>query len=101
MSKSSKMYISLMHCLTTNSFCFFTLLQDTDNIFSRYYVPGTLTRHKQEELGTPEAALAARRSHYVKQKQQKGKQFLNSMPTLCSSALLFCCFLFALGESKP
>ncbi|XP_050340779.1 uncharacterized protein DDB_G0283357-like [Bactrocera neohumeralis] len=44
--------------------------EDANNINSQYYIPGTLTRQKQEELGTPDAVQETRRSH-VKHKHEK------------------------------
>uniref|UniRef100_A0A1A9VXY6 Platelet-derived growth factor (PDGF) family profile domain-containing protein n=1 Tax=Glossina austeni TaxID=7395 RepID=A0A1A9VXY6_GLOAU len=44
---------------------------DSDNIYSRYYVPGSVTRAKQEELGSPSAVLESRRAHAIKQRQHK------------------------------
>ncbi|XP_067622613.1 uncharacterized protein [Eurosta solidaginis] len=43
----------------------------TDSINSQNYVPGTLTRQKQEELGTLAAVQESRRSHVIKQKHEK------------------------------
>uniref|UniRef100_A0A1A9WUX0 Platelet-derived growth factor (PDGF) family profile domain-containing protein n=1 Tax=Glossina brevipalpis TaxID=37001 RepID=A0A1A9WUX0_9MUSC len=44
---------------------------DYDNIYSRYYVPGSVTRAKQDELGSPSAVLESRRAHAIKQRQHK------------------------------
>uniref|UniRef100_A0A1A9ZSK7 Platelet-derived growth factor (PDGF) family profile domain-containing protein n=1 Tax=Glossina pallidipes TaxID=7398 RepID=A0A1A9ZSK7_GLOPL len=46
-------------------------IDDSDNIYSRYYVPGSVTRAKQEELGSPSAVLESRRAHAIKQRQHK------------------------------
>uniref|UniRef100_A0A0A1WHD7 Placenta growth factor n=1 Tax=Zeugodacus cucurbitae TaxID=28588 RepID=A0A0A1WHD7_ZEUCU len=45
--------------------------EDSNNINSQYYIPGTLTRQKQEELGTIAAVQETRRSHAVKHKHEK------------------------------
>lgn len=49
------------------------LQDDSDNIYSRYYVPGSVTRKKEEELGSPTAALESRRQYAIQQRQNKGK----------------------------
>ncbi|XP_065357372.1 homeobox protein 13 [Calliphora vicina] len=42
-----------------------------DNIYSRSYVPGTVTRKKEEELGSPTAILESRRQYALQQRQNK------------------------------
>ncbi|XP_058984678.1 probable serine/threonine-protein kinase DDB_G0280133 [Musca domestica] len=44
---------------------------DSDNIYSRYYVPGTVTRKKEEELGSPTSVLESRRQYVLQQRQNK------------------------------
>ncbi|CAD6998789.1 unnamed protein product [Ceratitis capitata] len=44
--------------------------EDANNINSQYYIPGTLTRQKQEELGTLAAVHETRRSHVIKHKHE-------------------------------
>ncbi|KAI9586553.1 hypothetical protein GQX74_002400 [Glossina fuscipes] len=48
-----------------------SLKEDDSDIYSRYYVPGSVTRAKQEELGSPSAVLESRRAHAIKQRQHK------------------------------
>ncbi|XP_017470256.1 PREDICTED: uncharacterized protein LOC108361961 isoform X2 [Rhagoletis zephyria] len=50
--------------------------EDIENINSQFYIPGTLTRRKQEELGTLAAVQESRRSHVKKYKQEKGQDHL-------------------------
>ncbi|XP_075153968.1 uncharacterized protein LOC142227362 [Haematobia irritans] len=44
---------------------------DTDNIYSRYYVPGSVTRKKEEELGTQSAVVESRRQYALQQRRNK------------------------------
>ncbi|XP_046812656.1 putative uncharacterized protein DDB_G0271606 [Lucilia cuprina] len=44
---------------------------ETDNIYARSYVPGTVTRKKEEELGSPAAILESRRQYALQQRQNK------------------------------
>lgn len=65
-----------MDLKTLNKSTFLLILQeDANSINSQYYIPGALSRQKQEELGTPDAVQETRRSHVVKHKHEKGKSF--------------------------
>nr|XP_017019654.1 uncharacterized protein LOC108072849 isoform X4 [Drosophila kikkawai] len=44
---------------------------DVESIYSRNYITGKLTQKKEEQLGTPEAALRARRLQAQKQKRER------------------------------
>ncbi|XP_017152929.1 uncharacterized protein LOC108162619 isoform X1 [Drosophila miranda] len=44
---------------------------DVENIYSPNYITGKLTQRKEEQLGTPEAALKARRQQALKQKRER------------------------------
>ncbi|XP_017019651.1 uncharacterized protein Pvf3 isoform X2 [Drosophila kikkawai] len=45
--------------------------EDVESIYSRNYITGKLTQKKEEQLGTPEAALRARRLQAQKQKRER------------------------------
>ncbi|XP_037958787.1 GATA zinc finger domain-containing protein 14-like [Teleopsis dalmanni] len=49
---------------------------ESEHLYSRYYIPGTLTRQKQEELGTFDAVQETRRAHASKHNQ--GKDLANA-----------------------
>lgn len=51
----------------------FFLLQDTDDIYSQSYIPGTLTKHKFETLGTRDAVKDTRQNYLTNQKKEQGK----------------------------
>ncbi|EDW39885.1 GL16244 [Drosophila persimilis] len=44
---------------------------DVENIYSPNYITGKLTQRKEEQLGTPEAALKARRQQALMQKRER------------------------------
>lgn len=44
-----------------------------ENIYSRSYIPGSVTRKKEEELGSPAAVLESRRQYALQQRQNKGE----------------------------
>ncbi|KAH8412306.1 hypothetical protein KR009_001133 [Drosophila setifemur] len=46
-------------------------IHDVENIYSRNYLTGKLSQRKEERLGTPEAALNARRQQAQKQKRER------------------------------
>ncbi len=51
----------------------FFLLQDTEDIYSQSYIPGTLTKHKFETLGTRDAVKDTRQNYLTNQKKEQGK----------------------------
>lgn len=57
------------------SLSFFFFKDESDNIYSRHYVPGSMTRQKEEELGSPTAILESRRQFALQQRQNKGEYF--------------------------
>lgn len=48
------------------------MLQDSDDIFSHSYIPGTLTNHKYETLGTRDAVKDSRQHYLLNQKKEQG-----------------------------
>ncbi|XP_017004636.2 involucrin isoform X3 [Drosophila takahashii] len=44
---------------------------DVENIYARNYIAGKVTPKKEEQLGSPEAAIRARRLHAQKQKSER------------------------------
>lgn len=54
-------------------FIFVSLLQDLDDIYANTYIPGTLTKHKLETLGTSDAVKESRQNYLTNQKKEKGK----------------------------
>lgn len=54
-------------------FIFVSLLQDSDDIYANTYIPGTLTKHKFETLGTSDAVKESRQNYLTNQKKEKGK----------------------------
>ncbi|XP_017004632.2 uncharacterized protein Pvf3 isoform X1 [Drosophila takahashii] len=45
--------------------------EDVENIYARNYIAGKVTPKKEEQLGSPEAAIRARRLHAQKQKSER------------------------------
>lgn len=48
-------------------------LQDSDDIYSKSYIPGTLTKYKFETLGTHDAVKESRQNYLSNQKKEQGK----------------------------
>lgn len=50
-----------------------SFLQDSDDIYTKSYIPGTLTKHKFETLGTRDAVKNSRQNYLTNQKKEQGK----------------------------
>ncbi|XP_055848101.1 uncharacterized protein LOC129913438 [Episyrphus balteatus] len=48
-----------------------SISDDTESLYSRYNIPGTLTQHKFEELGTHDAVKQSRKTHITNHMQNK------------------------------
>lgn len=51
-------------------------LQDSDDIYSKSYIPGTLTKHKFETLGTRDAVKESRQNYLSNQKKEQGTDLM-------------------------